>query len=145
MGAEMGELKLLAWVSRVEVACLGQAKAVMKKDDDSIAEEIETARRELLHVQAEMEKIAGSGTAHQVGASLQVCACELHSNCWPRLRNVAPIARALMCPRRLAPPYLEAHTRASKSVLKRLPRSKWSGCGAVLCKHIASTVDGWNW
>lgn len=45
----------------------------MKKDDESIAEEIEVARRELLHVQAAMEEIAGSGNAHRVGESLQVC------------------------------------------------------------------------
>jgi len=45
---------------------------MMKKDDDSIAEEIEVARRELLQVQAAMEEIAGSGNAHRVGASLQV-------------------------------------------------------------------------
>jgi len=45
----------------------------MKKDDESIAEEIEVARRELLEVNAAMEEIAGSGTAHRVGASLQVC------------------------------------------------------------------------
>ena len=49
-----------------------QAKSMMKKDDDSIAEEIEVARRELLQVQAAMEEIAGSGNAHRVGASLQV-------------------------------------------------------------------------
>ena len=47
----------------------------MKRDDDCIVEEIEMARRELLHVQAEMEKIGGSGNAHRVGESLQVCVC----------------------------------------------------------------------
>lgn len=62
------------WMSSGDVflrMSTADAKAVMKKDDESIAEEIEVARRELLEVNAELERIAGSGTAHRVGASLQ--------------------------------------------------------------------------
>jgi hypothetical protein len=35
------------------------------------------ARRELLEVNASMEALAGSGTAHQVGAALQVLSLSL--------------------------------------------------------------------
>ena len=47
------------------------AKAVIKKDDESIEVEIEIARKELLQVNAAMEGIAGSSTVHRAGANLQ--------------------------------------------------------------------------
>lgn len=47
------------------------AKESMKRDDASIAEEIEVARRELQQVNAAMEGLAGSSSAHRVGANLQ--------------------------------------------------------------------------